>query len=418
MSLKGKLNRFKSHLTVDKPVEQKSHNEKFDDKAIAKKWEMIQAKPFYFEGQYAIVREVCYPIDHLHGKYRFSELKEVVQKWNALKAEHPLSANSLQPEDLLFFDTETTGLGTGVGNTIFLLGYSRVLSDRVIVKQYFLPSPGGEAALFQGFLSDVSDFRNLVTYNGKAFDWPQVKTRHTLLRDTVPHLPKFGHFDLLHGSRRLWKETLESTRLSIVEREILGFSRHGDTPGHLVPFIYFEYLKEKDPSLVTGILQHNEHDLLSLISLYIHLSNLILEKNTTSATSKELYEIGRWYEYIGLRNEAIECYTKVANNGSREAFLAKIGLADLYKKQKRYKEALSLWKELTENESFGGTEVLVEIAKVYEHQYKDIEKALFYAKKAYRQQKQTKYLLRREKERELQEYLKRINRLERKCGSL
>ena len=45
----------------------------------------------------------------------------------------------------------------------------------------------------------------MVTYNGKAFDWPQVKTRHTLIREHVPKLPPFGHFDLYHAARRMWK---------------------------------------------------------------------------------------------------------------------------------------------------------------------------------------------------------------------
>jgi tetratricopeptide (TPR) repeat protein len=156
---------------------------------------------------------------------------------------------------------------------------------------------------------------------------------------------------------------------------------------------------------------------LSLISLYIHLSKLIVEKDVTSATCKELYEIGRWYEYIGAQKEAVECYTKVAGAASRESEPAKKGLAGIYKKQKRYDEALVIWRELSDIEMYGGSDILIEMAKVYEHHYKDIEKALFYAKRAYRQQKQTKFILKREKERELQECLKRINRLERKCRS-
>ena len=32
-------------------------------------------------------------------------------------------------EDLFFFDTETTGLGGGTGNTIFLLGHASVKGE-------------------------------------------------------------------------------------------------------------------------------------------------------------------------------------------------------------------------------------------------------------------------------------------------
>jgi uncharacterized protein YprB with RNaseH-like and TPR domain len=414
LSLKGRLNRFKSHLTIDKPEHPQIKTKKSSDDMLLKKWEAMQAKPFYFDGEYALVREVVYPLDHQHGKCRFSDLKSIVDEWTAAGIDHPLSANGLQPDELLFFDTETTGLSGGVGNTIFLLGYCRVLTDRVVVKQYFLPSPSSEAALFQSFLTDVKELRNLVTYNGKSFDWPQVKTRHTLLRDTVPRLPQFGHFDLLHASRRLWKGTLESNRLAVVERDILGFARKNDTPGHLVPLIYFEYLKEEDPKLVEGILKHNEHDLLSLISLYIHISGLLLGRNEETATLKELYEVGRWYDYIGSTKEAVACFRKVADTTSREALSAKKALADMYKRQKRYDQALDLWRDIYHNETFAGSGVLIEIAKVYEHHYKDVGQALYYAKQAYRKQKQRKYLLKYEKERDLQALLKRINRLERK----
>ena len=88
--------------------------------------------------------------------------------------------------------------------------------------------------LYESFLKTV-DYTTLVTYNGRAFDWPQVKTRHTLVRDHVPKLPSFGHFDLLHASRRMWKNKLESVKLANVEENILGVVRENDIPGYLAP---------------------------------------------------------------------------------------------------------------------------------------------------------------------------------------
>ena len=38
-------------------------------------------------------------------------------------------AKGYRPGDLFFFDTETTGLGGGTGNTIFLLGYAYIDGD-------------------------------------------------------------------------------------------------------------------------------------------------------------------------------------------------------------------------------------------------------------------------------------------------
>lgn len=392
MSLKGKLNRYKSELVSEKKADyvpaDLPENENLE---TAKKWADMQAEPFLFDEQRAWVRTVSYPLDFEHGRYPFSMLKEVVAEWNEAKSDHPLSAHGLSFDELLFFDTETTGLGHGVGNTIFLIGCGRVMKDRVVVKQFFLPSPSDEVALYQAFLTDVKELKNLVTYNGKSFDWPQIKTRHTFLRDAVPKLPAFGHFDLLHASRRLWKDTLESNRLAIVERDILEFERTGDTPGHLVPIYYFEYVKQQNPDIIHGVLEHNEYDILSLITLYTHLSRLLLSRQPM--TAKEQYEIGRWYAYLGQEDHALSCFSELHHLEIREALLAKKQIAAIYKRRKRYEDAMQIWRELVESPGVDRSGIFIEMAKVYEHHYKDYEQALFCAEQAERHEKKRNRLL-------------------------
>lgn len=413
MSLKNKLNRLKGDLVPEKdhriaPIPKTSLK-------TAEQWKSLKAEPFLFEGQCTWVREVSYPIATQHGRYRFSDLKDCVAAWNETESAHPLSAKNLTFDRLLFFDTETTGLGGGVGNTIFLIGCGWVLDDRVVIRQYFLPSPADEVALYQAFLSDVKDLKNLVTYNGKAFDWPQVKTRHTFLRDRIPNLPAFGHFDLLHAARRLWKDSLESSRLSVVERDILQVERKNDVPGHLVPLYYFEYVKEQNPEIIRGVLEHNEYDILSLITLYTHLSELLLYRKQT--TAKEGFEIGRWHEYIGAKQEAMACFKHVSNSKNSETLLAKQHMAGLYKQQKRYQEALDIWTQLASFQANGKPDILIEMAKVYEHQYKDFNSALACSRKAYQITRKRKrmHLCGADEE---QSVLKRISRLERKAPFL
>ncbi len=113
------------------------------------------------------------------------------------------------------------------------------------------------------------NYKTLVTYNGKSFDWPQVKTRHTLVRDHVPKLPAFGHFDLYHAARRLWKHKLDRLKLSVVEKEVLGVERVDDIPGFLAPMIYFDFIESKQPDGMIGILKHNEIDILITCYAYI-----------------------------------------------------------------------------------------------------------------------------------------------------
>ncbi|GAX89434.1 ribonuclease H-like domain-containing protein [Effusibacillus lacus] len=408
MSLRDKLNRFRSHLTSELPI---SPIQLSVEVPFLEKWADLQASPYGSEDEYVMVREVRYPITRRHGRYTFHQLHEVMDAWKQSGASHPLSSAQRNSEELLFFDTETTGLHGGVGNTVFLLGYSRIEEDSVVVRQHFLAAPHAEATLYQSFLTDVKESKHLVTFNGKAFDWPQVRTRHTLLRDSVPHLPAFGHYDLLHGARRLWKRELESCRLSIIELEKLGIQRHGDVPGYMAPILYFDYLKSRDPEVVQGVLHHNEMDVLSLITLYIHISKLLLEHDNEAVTHEERFEIARWYEMLGEDELALQRYRTIADSQHPLRGNAKIALGHQYKRLKDWDKALEAWEEFINESDRIPEEISIEVAKIYEHQVKDYEKALHYTLQAYETWKLKRSLLRTSSQTELATYRKRIERL-------
>lgn len=417
--LRNKLNRLKTHLNLENdkkslPMTNVPNINNGHDIPYLQKWEDMGGKAFVFEDEYIFVREVEYPLTYQHGRYCLGELRDIVASWNETMSNHPLSAKGRKAEDLLFFDTETTGLGHGTGNTIFLLGCSQFTKDKVIVRQYFLPGPEAEVAFYQGFLGDVKDLKNLVTYNGKAFDWPQVKTRHTLIRDLLPKLPAFGHYDLLHGARRLWKDVLESCRLSVVEDQLLEIKRTSDTPGYLAPMLYFDYLREKDPEIIKGVLIHNEIDVLSLITLYIHVSKMLLKQYSQPLSANELYAIGKWYEYIGEEEQAEDFYLQALKGAGPLQLRVKMSLGGLYKKQKRMDEAVAIWTQLEEEASLVNSDIFIELSKAYEHQYKDYGKALYYAEKAWEIWKRDQRLLHVGRDGAKQLFVKRLERLENK----
>lgn len=412
MSLKHKLQRFKEqgHLTREAKRQTTVASPQIPH---WEEWRRLQARTYEHDGEYVLLREVAYPLQEKYGHYRFSQLFDILEAWQERGIAHPLSTANRKPEDLLFFDTETTGLHGGTGNTIFLLGYSRFAGDHVMVRQHFLPAPHAERVLYQSFLEMIRDASDLVTYNGKAFDWPQVKTRHTLLRDSIDALPVFGHVDLLHGARRLWKHELPSCRLSIVEKEKLGIVRERDIPGSMAPMLYFEYMQQKDPKIMEGILIHNEQDVLSLITLYIHISQMLLSKEEQPASCDERFEIARWYESLGADEEALRHYRVIARSTDRRKAQAMIAMGHIYKKRKSWDKALAAW-EYAMKETFCSEEIYVETAKIYEHQYKDYEKALHYTRQAMELLRRKSTLLRYPARSEWHAYQKRVERLERR----
>ncbi|MGD7051275.1 ribonuclease H-like domain-containing protein [Sutcliffiella horikoshii] len=419
MSMKNKLNRMKQHLQ-SKPSEarleegEKEKVKKLPETSVIdipnlKEWEAYGVKPYYANGEYCLIREVEYDLDYKHGTYRLGDLLPVMDEWQKCEVEHPLSAKGHQAKDLFFFDTETTGLSGGTGTTIFLLGYARVLPDKVIVKQHLLPGPGNEVALYQSFLEKV-DYTTLVTYNGKAFDWPQVKTRHTLIREHVPKLPAFGHYDLLHASRRLWKNKLESVRLANVEKEILEIERQDDIPGYLAPMIYFDFVKTHEMQGIKGVMKHNEWDVLTLITLYAHLSSLLLVDNKQRDKMEE-YEIGRWYDVLGEKEAAKALYTNISDSSPPATF----NLGMLKKKEQNYKEAKILFQKCFADENNLYKETAgIEIAKILEHKEKDYTLALFYAEKSLEFYKSSNNKTSKNKSAMLADFEKRIKRLKNK----
>ncbi|BBN98832.1 ribonuclease H-like domain-containing protein [Sporolactobacillus terrae] len=390
MSLAQKLKLYRKQLheqnrgaqesSLNRQQQDQMLNDERQNQAIRRAATALAADLRTFEDQYVLVHSERLPLATRIGPYALGDLWQTVASWQAFDAAHPLSAKGLHAEDLLFFDTETTGLGSGSGQMIFLIGLARMTDHFLELKQYFLPGPGHEAAFYDSFLKDCTSLKHLVTFNGKAFDWPRVKTRHQFVRDQVPKLPAFGHFDLLHASRRLWKNRLESVRLQSIESKLLSMNRENDVPGKLAPFLYFQFLKHPEPGLVKGIIEHNREDVLTLVSLYIHLSNKILGK--AAADPEENYEIARWFEQIGDHAHAQTIWKTLIQKDSAFQIPAKARLAACLKRKGDYRQSLKLFESvIAAGEDEGGL-ISIEAAKLLEHRFHDYSRAIQYTKSA------------------------------------
>ena len=178
-------------------------------------------------------------------------------------------------EDILFLDTETTGLSGGTGTYVFLLGTAHFEAGELVLRQHLLNDLGAERA-FMGFIAgELDKFRACASYNGKCFDLPLLRSRFVMTIRTELSVDE-SHLDLLHPARRLWRGRFGSVTLRQIEESVLDDGRTDDIPGALIPERYFRYLRNGDATLVEPILRHNARDVVSLVRVADRVASAVI----------------------------------------------------------------------------------------------------------------------------------------------
>ena len=314
-----------------------------------------------------------YSDQHQHGAVPLKPFTkyEVLCEW--AQAAH-LAANDIS--EFIFLDTETTGLSGGTGTIPFMIGAARFIGDQFVLEQFFLRNPAEEKAQLAALTEFVDGTKAVVSYNGKSFDIPIINTRYILNRLSNP-FDEMDHIDLLHITRRVWKRRLKQCNLGNIEKEILEFYRTSeDIPGYLMPEFYRNYIADGDASQIAGIFYHNEIDVISLSALFTTLA-AILEDPTSKNLShaEDIYSIGRLMESLNREVLAEQLYSSkhFLSSNDEELILSLLSRARIYKKNKKFGEALPLWMQA---HKLGSIDAALELAKYYEHITKDYQEAL------------------------------------------
>ncbi len=278
--------------------------------------------------------------------------------------------------DLVFLDTETTGLAGGTGTVAFLIGVGSWEEGVFRLRQFLMRDFPEEPPLLEQLAEYLADKKVLITFNGRSFDWPLLETRFTLsrLHRIIPGWKQ--HWDLLFWARRLWREKLPSCSLASLEKNVLGFFRQGDIPGAEIPQRYFDFLKSGRGELLQDICEHNTWDILSMVTLLLHLGSshyLVPEK---IECPQEALALGRMLENRKDKNNPEPFYLQAADCGQpRLQGTAWLRLGFWYKRQKDWEQAEKAWLKLLEMDQHPVL-ARVELAKIYEHRKKDWALAL------------------------------------------
>ncbi len=272
-------------------------------------------------------------------------------------------------EELIFYDTETTGLSTGAGTIPFLIGLGKITDKSFYIIQYFLVDYPGETELLLALKKDFPENHFYISYNGKSYDSHLINSRYLMNRIECR---RGLEIDLLYISRRLWKRKLDNCRLSTIEEEILNVIREGDIPGSEIPDVWFDFLKTGGKKQLELVFSHNLQDIYSL-ALLLEEINYITEEYPTDK-NYDSYNLGKLFLQNGNDKEIKKGIKVLEREYLKGSYESGQYLSLYYKRSGNWEKALSIWEEM--NVKGVNLFSVLEIAKYFEHKKKEPLKAL------------------------------------------
>lgn len=289
----------------------------------------------------------------------------------------PIFADTpVQLDSVVFIDTETTGLAGGTGTLPFMIGVGRFTGNGFLTSQIFIRNPAEERAQLEVLEKMLAGVSTIVSYNGKAFDTPILNTRFTMNGMPSP-LKDLVHIDLLPLSRRFWRRRLDSRGLKDIEYEILHYSRDQlDVPGWEIPVLYFNYLRTGDFKPLVGVFYHNVIDIVSLAALFLLFNNLSSEPDSNNDLHPvDSFSMAIQIESAGETELAIGLYERLLLEELPENIRPELQLryARILKRQGKYSHSIDV---LDAGNHHTDIEIMIQLAKLLEHQQRDYASAL------------------------------------------
>ncbi|MGD0676728.1 MAG: ribonuclease H-like domain-containing protein [Polyangiaceae bacterium] len=302
---------------------------------------------------------------HRTGRAPIACARDADQQLLALLALDPELARC-DPRRALYLDTETTGLSGGAGTIAFLVGLARWDGGELVLEQLLVRELHEEAPMLERLRDRVAEAAMLVTFNGKSFDLPLLRTRFVLARVAMPVEPP--HLDLLHVARRVHgKRIRQGCRLVALERDVLGFERIDDVASGDVSAYYMHFLRSGDTAAMMGVIEHNAWDVIAMTSLV----GLYGEPDER-LPAEDLAGIARTLRRAGaLERAGTFAQTAFERGPSVESLRTR---AEIAKARGDRARALADFEKLAA--TVDDASVRLELAKLYEHWLKAPEQAL------------------------------------------
>lgn len=172
-------------------------------------------------------------------------------------------------EKVCFLDIETTGLSRSK-NMVYLIGILYHDHSTWTLKQYFANALEKEKDLLLQFVSDISDFDKIITYNGDSFDLPFIdhRLKHHSIDYNIYEIKSFDIYRVIKYNKIFLN--LKNLKLKTIESS-LGFHREDIYSGLDCIGFYYDYISSNNELLKDNILKHNYDDLVHMLDIMIIL---------------------------------------------------------------------------------------------------------------------------------------------------
>src|SRR6266852_2488714 len=160
---------------------------------------------------------------------------------------------------------------------------------------------GEEHAILHEVAARLAERPVLVTFNGKAFDWPLLENRFTMTRSIA--VPRLGSVRLVELERHV----LDAARL--------GWHRQDDVLAALIPQHYFDYLRGGPAEPLAAVVRHNQMDLRGLAALVGKIDALLASDDGGDVESLDLFGLSRFLQRRGESQRAHSACTQAIDLG-------------------------------------------------------------------------------------------------------
>lgn len=176
----------------------------------------------------------------------------------------------LKPEEVLFFDIETTGLSPG-NSQVFLIGAVEKRKDGSpwSLIQFLAESKTAEEEkkLLKSFAKLISGKKYLVHFNGTSFDVPYLCHRYKALGLVSPFssLMQIDLYRELTGLPGFFRQMPNHKQKTF--ETLMNYPRRDKLSGKDMINFYQIYVKSKETKVLDLLLLHNQDDLKGMFSL-------------------------------------------------------------------------------------------------------------------------------------------------------